>query len=100
MSGCIPLCEVMKMEFQCEKDRIFAVDQDGRLLAEVTFPCSDGVAVIGHTFVDESLRGRGVAGELLSAAARHLRAAGLRAKPTCSYAVKWFSEHPEYGDLL
>lgn len=88
------------MEFQHGQDRIFAVDQDGTLIAEVTFPISEGVAVIDHTFVDGSLRGQGVAGQLLSAAAARLREAGLKARPTCSYAVKWFSEHPEQTDLL
>lgn len=88
------------MELQYEPDRIFAVDQSGTLVAEVTFPVLDGVAVINHTFVDGSLRGQGVAGQLLSAVADRLREAGLKARPTCSYAVKWFNEHPEQGGLL
>ena len=47
------------MEFQHETGRIFARSDSGRLLAEVTFPEQDGVAVINHTFVDDSLRGQG-----------------------------------------
>lgn len=93
-------CEVIIMTFEYEYERIFAKDQDGHLVAEVTFPVTNGMAVIDHTFVDESLRGQGVADQLLSAAAGHIRKSGLKAKPTCSYAVRWFSKHPEQSDLL
>ena len=88
------------MEFQHEKERIFALDESGKLIAEVTFPTMDGVATIDHTFVDDSLRGPGVAGQLLRAATDHLRSDGVQIRPTCSYAVRWFGEHPENGDLL
>lgn len=88
------------MNFSQEEGRIFAVDGEGRLLAEVTFPTRDGVAVIDHTFVDTSLRGQGVAGQLLQAAADAVRAQGRKARPVCSYAVRWFEQHPEQADLL
>lgn len=90
----------MDMEFQHERERIFALDEQGKLVAEVTFPVSEGVADIDHTFVDQSLRGQGVAGQLLDAAVRQIRMEGLRAKATCSYAAKWFKEHPDQSDLL
>ena len=88
------------MEFQHERERIFALDEQGKLVAEVTVPVSEGVADIDHTFVDQSLRGQGVAGQLLDAAVRQIRMEGLRAKATCSYAAKWFKEHPDQSDLL
>lgn len=88
------------MEFQREPGRIFSLDASGRLIAEVTFPAVDGVAHIDHTFVDDALRGQGVAGALLAAAAQQIRSEGYRAKPVCTYAVKWFSEHPEAAELL
>ena len=88
------------MEFRQEPGRIFATGEDGRLLAEVTFPEREGAAEIDHTFVDPSLRGQGVAGQLLQAAADTLRTQGRKARPTCSYAVRWFETHPEYADLL
>lgn len=88
------------MEFQHETGRIFARSDSGRLLAEVTFPEQDGVAVINHTFVDDSLRGQGGAGQLLQAVADTLRRQGRKARPTCSYAVHWFETHPEQRDLL
>ena len=45
------------MDFQEEPGRIFAM-RDGTLVAEITFPEQDGVAVFDHTFVDGSLRSR------------------------------------------
>lgn len=89
------------MDFTVANHRIFAEDSAGRLLAEVTFPLNgDGCAVIDHTFVDDSLRGQGVAGALLLAAAAELRRRGVKAHAQCSYAVTWFQKHPEYADLL
>lgn len=49
------------MEFQREPGRIYA-EEEGRVIAEVTFPDRDGAADIDHTFVDDTLRGQGVAG--------------------------------------
>lgn len=88
------------MKFSQQPGRIFVRDENGKLLAEVTFPEREGVAVINHTFVDDSLRGQGVAGQLLQAVADTLRREGRKARPTCSYAVHWFATHPEEQDLL
>lgn len=88
------------MEFQYEKSRIFALDASGKVIAEITFPVSDGYAVIDHTFVDSSLRGQGVAGKLVTAAVAEIRKSGLKVKPVCSYAAKWFEKHPDETDLL
>ena len=89
------------MEFQKSEGRIFSLGENGKVLAEVTFPTvEDGVADINHTFVDESLRGQGIASKLLRAAAQEIRAQGKKAKLTCSYAVTWFEHHPEEQDLV
>ena len=88
------------MEFQFEPGRIFARSSEGKLLCEVTFPMRGGVAELNHTFVDESLRGQGVAGKLMAAAVEQLRKDGCLVHPTCSYAISWFERHPEAADLL
>lgn len=87
------------MDFQKENGRIYA-EKDGKLIAEITFPEENGVAVIDHTFVDGSLRGQGVAGQLVRAAVEQIRSEGRKARPVCSYARAWFDRHPEEGDLL
>lgn len=89
------------MEWVAERDAVRCLDDQGKVVAEVTFPEAErGVAEINHTFVDESLRGQGIAGQLLARAASVIAASGLRARPTCSYAVSWFEKHPERADLL
>ncbi len=84
------------MEYITEKDRIYAEDKAGNIVAEVTFPSHDGVSTINHTFVDPSLRGQGVAAELVKLAADKILSEGNKIAATCSYAVAWFKRHPEY----
>ena len=44
------------MEFQKSAGRIFALGEDGKVLAEVTFPTvKEGLVDIDHTFVDPIL---------------------------------------------
>lgn len=89
------------MEFKHEESRIFLNNEEGKTIAEVTFPeTSDNKVNINHTFVDGSLRGQGVADKLLTELAQELRNKNKKAVATCSYAVGWFEKHPEYDDLL
>ena len=89
------------MDFIRQPGRIWLSDAGGRTIAEVLFPDEDGKTVnITHTFVDDSLRGQGVAGALMEAVAGQLRCEGKTAKLTCSYAAQWFQKHPEYGDVV
>ncbi len=89
------------MKYITEENRIYAADEAGKVVAEVTFPeVRTNVVDIDHTFVDPSLRGQGAAGRLLELAAKELRATGRKAVLSCSYAVKWFEKHPEEADLL
>lgn len=89
------------MEFTKEANRIFANDEAGKLIAEVTFPNISATTVdINHTFVDDSLRGQGVAGKLMLAAVGTIRAQGKRAVATCPYAVAWFQKNPEFSGIL
>lgn len=85
------------MNFITDYDRIYAKDKEGKIIAKVTFPTKDGVSTIDHTFVDKSLRGQGVAGELVKLAADKILADGNKIKATCSYAVVWFQRHPEHS---
>ena len=89
------------MEFQYEKGRIFAQDETGKTVAEITYTETEqGTVTIDHTLVDDSQRGKGTAGKLVQALAEEIRKSGKKAVPVCSYAVKWFEKHKEYEDLL
>lgn len=89
------------MNFQYERNQIFLDSPEGETIAKVTFPTvTEGVVEIDHTFVDDSLRGQGVAGKLMEAVSCQLREDGRKAHLTCPFAQKWFESHPEHSDLL
>lgn len=89
------------MNFTHEIDRIYATGEDGALLAEITFPATGpNTVVIDHTFVDPSLRGGGVAGQLMKAAYDRIRRDGKKTSVTCPYAAKWFERNGAYRDIL
>lgn len=88
------------MNYIHENNKIYLKEND-TVLAEVTFPTvSDQVVDINHTFVDPSLRGQGIAGKLMEEAVAELKAQNVKAKLSCSFAIRWFEEHPEHADLL
>lgn len=79
-----------------EKTRIYALNDEGKLVAEITFPMTaPGVYTIDHTFVDASLRGQGAAGQLVQAALEQIKENGGQVEATCSYAVSWLEKHPQ-----
>ena len=81
------------MNYITEQNRIFAQNESGKVLAEITFPVSDNTATINHTFVDESLRGQGIASELVEMAYLQILKQGYDIQCTCSYAKKWMETH-------
>ncbi len=85
------------MEFEVndlKANRILQKDETGKILAEITFPeTSPGVFVIDHTFVDESLRGQGMASKLVQAAVDEIKKRGGKVQATCSYAKKWLEKN-------
>ena len=52
---------------------------------------------IDHTFVDDSLRGMGIAGELVSRAVQQIQANGKQVTATCSYAAHWLEKQKGSG---
>ena len=82
------------MEFQIKDGRIFNVNEQNELMAEATYVyLSDGVVDIDHTYVSPVLRGQGIAGKLMETLATELRAKGLKATASCSYAEVWFEKN-------
>ncbi|MHC1722061.1 MAG: GNAT family N-acetyltransferase [Aminipila sp.] len=85
------------MIFKHEHSRIYYKDQNGKVLAEILFPTdADGTANITHTFVDDSLRGQGIAGKLMEMAMEQIKSERKTPKFTCSYAIKWAEKN--YSD--
>lgn len=82
-------------------DNMIEYEVGGEIMAEVSFPAIDaGTVDICHTYVDDELRGQGIAASLMACAANALRKTNRKAVLTCTYAVKWFGEHPEFADIL
>jgi predicted GNAT family acetyltransferase len=84
-----------------ENTRIVLKDKEGKIVAEADLaPWGEKAFAITHTFVDPSLRGQGIAAEMMALAAAKARREGLLIKPVCSYAGAYFEKHPELSDLL
>ena len=89
------------MEYIYESNRIYAEQVDHLLLAEVTFPARDETRVnIDHVYVDASLRGQGVASELMLLAYNDIKDKGLKIIAKCPYAIAWFKKHEKYQDIV
>lgn len=102
------------MEYNIERNRFYVVE-GGKEVAEVTFPERDGVYIIlpdpkggmacdasvgieqragaNHTYVDDRLRGQGIASELVRRAVEEIEQRGGRLKATCSYAQLWLARN-------
>lgn len=78
----------------------FVMEEAGRRIAEMTYRrLGDSRVVIDHTFVDPSLRGRGVARQLLDAAVDWARRTNTQLEATCSYVVVQFARDPSLRDV-
>ncbi len=87
--------------FKVEENRTIYIDSNGNILGEVTYPyISPKVVDVNHTFVDISLRGKGIANTLLTHAFNYFAKNNIKVKCSCSYAIKWLNNHKEYQKLL
>ena len=74
------------LELTRETTRVYARNNAGKLVAEITFPMTaPGVYTIDHTFIDPSLRGQGAASQLVQAALEQIRENGGRVEATMKY---------------
>jgi predicted GNAT family acetyltransferase len=70
-------------------------------MAEITYYYSDDkTIVIDHTYVVDTLGGRGIGKLLLDAVVDFARQEGLKIHPVCSFAVKLLNRSPNYKDVL
>ena len=84
-----------------ENNRIYSKREDGLLLAEVTFPERDATRVdVNHVYVDESLRGQGVASDMMLEAYNFIKGKSLKIVAKCPYAISWFKKHHEFQDIV
>jgi predicted GNAT family acetyltransferase len=82
-------------------DQQFTILRDG-YQGELAYSYpSNGVIDFTHTFVEEGLRGQGVADELATAGLAFAREQSLKVRTTCTFMAKFVKRnHAEYGDVL
>jgi len=90
------------MNWIYEEERIYCEDENKKLMAEEILTAkSNGEIDIEHIFVDSSLRGQGIACELMETVAEYLRKNRLKTTATCSYANSWLIKNKaSYEDII
>lgn len=81
------------MNFIKEKYRIYLKDDNDKVVAEINFKKEGDVYNIYHTFVDESLRGKGIASTLVKEAVNYIKEKHCKVIASCSYANSWLERH-------
>ena len=82
------------MHFLKENNRIYLENTEGKIVAEIEYEeIEDGVFNIYHTFVDETLRGQGIASKLVEEAVKEIKSKNGKLQATCSYAKMWLEKH-------
>ena len=71
-------------------------------MAEATFISKENNdIIIDHVYVNEILRGKGVAQKIMEVMVEYLRKEGIKASATCSYANGWLKKNKElYSDIM
>ena len=81
------------MNYIKEEDRIY-IEANGRVIAQIDFEKKDNKTYsIVHTYVDERLRGKNIASNLVEEAVTYIHEKGYDVDATCSYAKKWLEKH-------
>ncbi len=83
-----------------EAENLFYIgDSPEEKLAFIEYEMDGDVLSILSTEVSHSLRGQGIAQQLVAYAVDYARRHHLKITPICPYAVKQFEIHAEYGDV-
>ncbi len=89
------------MNFEYETNKIFLKSHDGKVISEITFPKEDdNVVNINYVFVDESIRGQGIADKLMKEAVEQIKKSNKKVIASCPFAKSWFQKNQEYQNLL
>ncbi len=89
-----------QMEYKNGENRIYAVNDEGVEVGEVTFvPTGEDMFIIDHTGVDDAARGQGIAQELVKRAVEKAKTEGKKIVPLCPFAKAEFAKKPEYQEV-
>lgn len=73
--------------------------QVGDAVAFANYRQTPQAVIITHTETPPSLRGRGIASELVQGALQLIRADGHKVIAGCGFVVDYLEKHPEFADL-
>ena len=82
------------MEFE-HGDNRFYKEKDGELVAEITYVPQGDTVAIDHTFVDPSLRGQGIAEQLVDRVVDEMQKEQKKIVAVCPYVVELFKRKPD-----
>lgn len=71
----------------------------GDEVAFANYRLAPSTVIITHTETPRSLRGHGVASELVKGALELIRADGHKVIAGCGFVVDYLRKHPEYRDI-
>lgn len=81
------------MNYVIEGNNIYLKDNN-KVVASISFEQIDNDTYnINHTYVDESLRGQGIASTLVEKAVKEIKRRGKKVVASCSYAKKWLERN-------
>ncbi len=81
------------MDFTIEQNKIYKKDSNGKIIAEISFELlENNIYNINHTFVDERLRGQGIAQSLVEEAIKEIHKRSGKIQASCSFAKKYLKE--------
>ena len=79
-----------------EDNRIYKLDDNNNLIAEVTFnKINEDTYNINHTFVDDEYTGKGIGRNIVNETIRYLKSRNNKVKATCSFAAKILEQDKE-----
>jgi predicted GNAT family acetyltransferase len=76
----------------------FELDAEGGL-AFANYRLTPSAVIITHTETPRSLRGHGIASELVGGALQLIRADESKVVAGCGFVVDYLHKHPEFSDL-
>jgi len=84
-----------------QKGEFYLDNEKGKRIAEISYLWRDEHHIIAnHTWVDDSLRGQGIARQLLDRLVEFAREKKLKIVPTCSYVDLMFRREKSFADVV
>ncbi|KMK77164.1 GNAT family N-acetyltransferase [Alkalihalobacillus pseudalcaliphilus] len=84
-----------------EEKRHVVKNDHGEVVGEITFvPIGADKIIIDHTFVDNSMRGEGLAAKLVASVVERMKEEGKKIIPLCPFAKSEFEKNESYQEIL